>query len=138
MKSSQTGPLTAPLTGRLPDSLVGPLAGALGNFTRQHTAPLILELDLTDGVIETRPPDPLSAVMTRHQPTIADVLAGLKAARADDRVKALAVEVGGKTIGLGVGQELREALARFRAAGKPAWRGPRRSASSPSEICRTT
>src|SRR5262252_1966265 len=121
MKSSQTGPPTVPLTGRLPDSLAGPLAGALGKFTRQRTAPLILELDLTEGVIETRPPDPLSAVMTRHQPTIADVLAGLKAARADDRVKALAVKVGGKQIGLGVVQELREAVARFRAADKPAW-----------------
>jgi protease IV len=121
MKSSETGPLTAPLTGRLPDSLAGPLAGALGKFTRQRTAPLILELDLTDGVIETRPPDPLSAVMTRHQPTVADVLAGLKAARADDRVKALVVKVGGKAIGLGIVQELREAIARFRAAGKPAW-----------------
>src|SRR5215470_15533335 len=121
MKPSQTGPLTAPLTGRLPDSLAGPLAGALGKFTRQRTAPLVLELDLTDGVIETRPPDPLSAVMTRHQPTIADVLAGLKAARADDRVKALIVKVGGKPIGLGMVQELREAVARFRAAGKPAW-----------------
>jgi protease IV len=121
MKSSQTGPLTAPLTGRLPDSMAGPLADALGKFTRQRTAPLILELDLTDGVIETRPPDPLSVVMTRHQPTIADVLAGLKAARTDDRVKALVVKVGGKPIGLGVVQELREAVARFRAAGKPAW-----------------
>jgi protease IV len=121
MKSSPTGSLTAPLTGRLPDSLAGPLAGALGKFTRQRTAPLILELDLTDGVIETRPPDPLSAVMTRHQPTVADVLAGLKAARADERVKALVVKVGGKPIGLGIVQELREAVARFRAAGKPAW-----------------
>src|SRR5215472_2513223 len=121
MKSSQTGPLTAPLTGHLPDSLAGPLADALGKFTRQRTAPLVLELDLTDGVIETRPPDPLSAVMTRHQPTIADVLAGLKAARADNRVKALIVKVGGKPIGLGIVQELREAVARFRATGKPAW-----------------
>src|SRR5262249_31479346 len=66
-------------------------------------------------------PDPLSAVMTRHQPTIADVLAGLKAARADDRVKALVVKVGGKPIGLGIVQELREAVGRFRAAGKPGW-----------------
>jgi len=121
MKSSQTGPLTAPLTGHLPDSLAGPLADALGKFTRQRTAPLILELDLTDGVIETRPPDPLSAVMTRHQPAIADVLTGLKAARADERVKALIVKVGGKPIGLGIVQELREAVARFRATGKPAW-----------------
>src|SRR5262249_26196125 len=37
------------------------------------------------------------------------------------RVKALVVKVGGKPIGLGVVQELREAVKRFRAAGKPTW-----------------
>src|SRR6266567_4434396 len=108
MESFLTGPLA-------------PLAGPLGKLTRQRTSPLILELDLTDGIIETRPPDPLSAIMTRHQPTITDLLAGLKSARTDDRVKALIVKVGGKPIGLGVVQELREAVKRFRAAGKPAW-----------------
>ena len=59
--------------------------------------------------------------MTRHQPTITDLLAGLRAARTDDRVKALVAKVGGKPIGLGVSQELREAISRFRAAGKPTW-----------------
>src|SRR5712691_3761382 len=108
MESFLTGPLA-------------PLAGPLGKLTRQRTSPLILALDLTDGIIETRPPDPLSAIMTRHQPTITDLLAGLKSARTDDRVKALVVKVGGKPIGLGVVQELREAVKRFRAAGKPAW-----------------
>ncbi len=109
MESLLTGPLA------------GPLAGHLGKLARQRTAPLILELDLTDGVIETRPPDPFSAVMSRHQPTIIDLLAGLKTARTDDRVKALVVKVGGKPIGLGVVQELREAVRRFRDSGKPAW-----------------
>src|SRR5712692_5687271 len=129
MEPLQTGSLTSPpigslpdsLLSRLPNSLAGPLAGPIGKLARQRTAPLVLELDLTDGIIETRPPDPLSAVMTRHQPTITDLLAGLKTARADDRVKALVAKVGGKPIGLGVVQELREAVARFRAAGKPAW-----------------
>src|SRR6266568_1914185 len=83
MESLLTGPLA-------------PLAGTLGKLTRQRTSPLILELDLTEGVIETRPPDPLSAIMTRHQPTITDLLAGLKAARTDDRVKALVVRAAGK------------------------------------------
>ena len=101
--------------------LTGALAGPLGKFTGQRNTPLILELDLTEGVIETRPPDPLSAVMTRHQPTITDLLAGLRAARTDDRVKALVAKVGGKPIGLGVAQELREAISRFRASGKPTW-----------------
>ena len=101
--------------------LTGALAGPLGKLTGPRTTPLILELDLTEGVIETRPPDPLSAIMTRHQPTITDLLAGLKAARTDDRVKALVAKVGGKPIGLGVAQELREAIIRFRASGKPTW-----------------
>ena len=114
-------PLTGSLTETLADTLHGPLAGPLGKLTRHRTAPLILELDLTDGVIETRPPDPLSAVMTRHQPTVTDVLAALRTARNDQRVKALVVKVGGKPIGLGVVQELREAVKRFRAGGKPTW-----------------
>jgi len=113
------------LTGSLPDSLTdalsGPLAGPLGKIAKQRTGPLILELDLTDGVIETRPPDPFAAIMTRHQPTVTDLLAGLKTARTDERVKALVVKVGGKPIGLGVVQELREAVKRFRASGKPTW-----------------
>src|SRR6266700_3076978 len=88
--------LTGSLTDTLADTLGGPLAGPLGKLARQRTAPLILELDLTEGIMATRPPDPLAAVMTRHQPTITDVLAALKTARADDRVKALVVKVGGK------------------------------------------
>src|SRR6266567_9395945 len=113
--------LTGSLTDTLADTLGGPLAGPLGKLARQRTAPLILELDLTEGIMATRPPDPLAAVMTRHQPTITDVLAALKTARADDRVKALVVKVGGKPIGLGVVQELRQAVKRFRDAGKPTW-----------------
>ncbi len=51
--------LTGTLTETLADTLSGPLAGPLGKIARQRTAPLILELDLTDGVIETRPTDPV-------------------------------------------------------------------------------
>jgi protease IV len=92
-------------------------------LAKQRTAPLILELDLTDGLLETRPPDPIGAVMSRHQPTITDVLTGLRLARDDDRVQALVVKVGGRTIGLGAVQELREAVKRFTESGKPtfAW-----------------
>jgi protease IV len=99
------------------------LTSSLGMLGAQRTAPLILELDLTEGVIEVRPADPLSAVMTRHQPTLNDILAGLRLARDDDRVKALIVRVGGKPVGLAVVQELRDAIMRFGEAGKPtvAW-----------------
>jgi protease-4 len=99
----------------IPDSIL--------KLAKQRTAPVILELDLTDGLIETRPSDPLSAVMSRHQPTVVDVLTGLRLARDDQRVQALVVKVGGRPIGLGVVQELREAVLRFGESGKPtfAW-----------------
>src|SRR5690348_11606601 len=113
--------LTGSLTDNLASTLGGPLAGPLGKLTRQRTAPLILELDLTEGVMETRPSAPLAAVMSRHHPTVTDILAALGTARTDDRVKALVVKVGGKPIGLGVVQELHEAIKRFRAARKPTW-----------------
>ncbi|HEX9624680.1 MAG TPA: signal peptide peptidase SppA [Streptosporangiaceae bacterium] len=90
-------------------------------LARQRNAPLILELDLTDGLMETRPSDPLAALMSRHQPTVTDVLAGLKLARDDERVRALIVKVGGRPIGLGVVQELREAVRRLGEAGKPTY-----------------
>src|SRR6185437_5148081 len=92
-------------------------------LARQRSAPVILELDLTDGLIETRPSDPLSALMSRHQPTVNDVLTGLRLARDDQRVQALVVKLGGRPIGLGVVQELRDAVLRFRESGKPtfAW-----------------
>ena len=96
------------------------LTGPIGAFAKQRTAPLILELDLADGVLETRPADPLAAVMSRHQPTLPDILAGLRLATEDERVKALVVRIGGKPIDLATVQELRAAVGRFAAAGKPA------------------
>ncbi len=86
---------------------------------QRRTAPLILELDLTDGLLEERPADPLTAlVLARRRLLLADVLDGLRRARGDHRVKALVAKVGGRNIGLGMVQELRAAVAEFRAAGK--------------------
>ena len=97
------------------------IPNAFIKLSRQRTAPLILELDLTDGLMETRPSDPLAALTTRRQPTITDVLSGLRLAGEDDRVKALVVKLGGRPLGLGLVQELREAISRFGATGKPTY-----------------
>ena len=91
---------------------------ALARLRQQRTAPLILELDLTDGLAETRPSDPVSAVMARHRLVLADVLDGLRRASRDSRVKALVMKVGGRPIGLGLVQELRDAVREFAQAGK--------------------
>ena len=93
------------------------LTDTIATLARQRSAPLILELDLTAGLLEARPSDPVSAVLTRHQTALADVVSGLAQARSDDRVKALVVKVGGQ-LGLGMAQELRGAIQQFGAAGK--------------------
>ena len=84
----------------------------------RQTAPLILELDLTDGIAEGPVSDPLSAIMSRRRARLQDIIEGLRRARDDDRVRALVVKVGGGRIGLARMQELREAVGAFRESGK--------------------
>src|ERR1700731_53363 len=85
---------------------------------QRQTAPLILELDLTDGIGEAPIAAPLSAIMSRRKARMKDIIDGLRRARRDDRVRALVVKVGGGRIGLARMQELREAVAGFRESGK--------------------
>ncbi|MER7504122.1 signal peptide peptidase SppA [Nonomuraea pusilla] len=85
---------------------------------QRRTAPLVLELDLTEGLTEGPPTDPLTAVLSIRKPRLSDVLGGLRRARTDSRVKALVVRIGSNPIGLAMVQELREAVTRFRASGK--------------------
>src|SRR5580693_385388 len=94
------------------------IADQITRLRQRRTAPLILELDLTEGLAEERPADPLSAVLARRRTLLADVLDGLRRARDDDRVKALVAKVGGQSIGLATVQELRTAITEFREAGK--------------------
>ncbi|MGH3387372.1 MAG: signal peptide peptidase SppA, partial [Actinomadura sp.] len=60
----------------------------------RRTAPLILELDLTEGIIDAAPADPLSAIMSMRRTHLRDVLDGLRRARTDARVRALVVKIG--------------------------------------------
>ena len=94
------------------------LADQVAKMRQRRTAPLILELDLSDGLGEERPADPVSAVLARRRLVLADVLDGLRRARNDQRVKALIAKVGGRPIGLAMVQELRRAIEEFRDAGK--------------------
>lgn len=85
---------------------------------QRRNAPLVLELDLTEGLTEGPPSDALTAVLSMRKPRLSDVLAGLRRGRDDSRVRALVVKLGGHPLGLGMVQELRQAVARFRASGK--------------------
>jgi protease-4 len=90
----------------------------LARWRRQRTAPLVLELDLTDGITEEPPGDPVSAVLSMRRSRLAELLDGLRRARSDQRVKALVAKVGGRPIGLATVQEIRRAVEEFRDAGK--------------------
>ncbi len=97
----------------------------VGQLSRQYVGgmgkrggPLILELDLTDGLAEEPPADPVSAVLGRHRARLGEVLDGLRRARDDDRVRALLVRIGGHRLGFALVQELRDAVADFGRDGK--------------------
>jgi protease-4 len=91
---------------------------SVDRFRQRRTAPLILELDLTEGLAEGPPSDPLSAILSMRKTRLADVLEGLRRARRDPRVKGLIVKIGGRPIGLAMVQELRRAVVQLRASGK--------------------
>lgn len=90
----------------------------IDKLRQRRTAPLVLELDLTEGLTEGPPSDPLAAMLSMRKTRLADVLSGLKRAAKDSRVKALILKIGGNPIGLAMVQELRQAVVGFRASGK--------------------
>jgi protease-4 len=94
------------------------LAGQIHRMWQRRSGPLILELDLTDGIAEGPPQDPVQALLTMRRMRLPDLLEGLKRAKTDDRVRALVVKVGGSRNGLAKVQELREAITDFRQSGK--------------------
>ncbi|RKS71633.1 signal peptide peptidase A [Actinomadura pelletieri DSM 43383] len=95
----------------------GTVVNVIKQARDRRTAPLILELDLTEGIVETAPTDPISAIMSMRRTGLRDVLDGLRRARSDTRVRALVMKVGGG-IGLALVQEVREAVQALRDAGK--------------------
>jgi protease IV len=94
------------------------ISAGFAKLRQLRTAPLILELDLTEGLAETKPTDPVSAIASRGRAVLPDVLDGLRRARTDARVQALVARLGGRPIGLAAVQELRHAIAEFADAGK--------------------
>ena len=97
------------------------IAGLTEQFTKlrqRTTAPLILEVDLTDGLADRPVTDVLSGIMSIRKTRLSDVVDGLRKARDDDRVRAVVAKVGGPSIGLARIQEVRDAVASFRESGK--------------------
>jgi protease-4 len=79
---------------------------------------VILTVDLTQGLAEGAHEDRLLRLLVGAEPTLRDVLDGLETAAADPRVKGILARVGDDQLGFGKVQELRDAVAAFRAKGK--------------------
>ena len=92
-------------------------------LTRHGDKPILLELDLAHPIVETEPDDPIAKLRTRGKPRLRPILRTLHEAGDDERVVGLVARVGAAGQTLAQVQEIRSAVAAFRASGKPtvAW-----------------
>lgn len=77
---------------------------------------VLLEVDLSRGLLEVPPGSPLDAVRSMQTPSLRALVAALEKAASDDAVVGLVLHAG--PVGLAASAELRAAVATFRAAGK--------------------
>jgi protease-4 len=87
---------------------------------RAPKLPLLLELDLTQPLIEAEPDDPIAKLRARHRPRLRAVLKTLYDVGADPRVKGLVAKIGNPAMPLAQAQEIRDAVRAFTDSGKPA------------------
>jgi protease IV len=87
---------------------------------RRPTGPLLLELDLSRGVVETPTATPLRAVGGRAVPALHALLDALRQAERDRHVAGLVAHLGQRPISLAHSSELRDAVVRYRRSGKVA------------------
>ncbi|MGH9212532.1 MAG: signal peptide peptidase SppA [Acidimicrobiales bacterium] len=97
-------------------SLTDQVVEKIDEQRRRRSGDLILELDLTEPLVEEVPHDPVSAVLARRKTPRHVVLEGLRRAGNDPRVRALVVKLGGARPGLALAtaQELRDAVRALR------------------------
>jgi protease IV len=81
---------------------------------------MVLTLDLREGLEEVST-DPLATLAVGWQPSLGEVVLAIDRASADERVAGLLVRLDGEGPGFAQLQELRGAVQRFRAQGKPAF-----------------
>jgi protease-4 len=81
-------------------------------------ADTVLEVDFEQAILEDSPDDPLVELISGKGVVVRDIVEALERAGGDARVKGLVARVGAAPMGMAQVQELRDAVAAFRAAGK--------------------
>jgi protease-4 len=87
---------------------------------RESRTPILLELDLTQPLVEVEPEDPIAKLRMRGKPRLRPLLRALHEAGDDPRVVGLVARVGTPAPTLAQVQELRDAVRAFAGSGKPA------------------
>lgn len=96
-----------------------PLTDHLAPLTRRvNPEPVLLELDLSRGLPETPPSDPLTALRTRQVPTLQVVLDRLREAADDPHVVGLVAHVGPEQLSPAQVEELGAGVEAFAASGR--------------------
>lgn len=91
----------------------------LGKFERSNVKvpdQAVLTIDLSKGLAAEHVSLPFAPT---GRPTIEDIVLGLDAAASDDRVKGVMLKVGRGPLNIAEAQEIRDAVAQFRASKKP-------------------
>jgi protease-4 len=92
--------------------------GGLERFTEQVPETTVLSLDLSQGLLEAKPDNPLARVSLRDTMDMRQFLEALEAAGRDPKVKGLVARLGRGSLGVAQIQELRDAIAAFHGQGK--------------------
>jgi len=79
---------------------------------------VILEVDFEKPLVEYVPPDPLALALMRKVTTVRDVVEALERASDDKRVVGFVAKIGSARMGLGIIQEIRDAVTAFTKKGK--------------------
>ncbi len=95
-----------------------PLTSVRSLTRRAVPAPLLLELDLSRGLLESPPGDPLGALRARQVPSLRAVLDRLREAAQEASVAGLVAHVGPDVLSPAQVEEIGRAVEAFAAAGK--------------------
>jgi protease-4 len=90
---------------------------------RDSKSPILLEIDLTQPLVEVEPDDPIAKLRMRGKPRLRPLLRNLHEAGDDPRVVGLIARIGATATSLAQVQEIRTAVQAFKSSGKPtvAW-----------------
>lgn len=101
--------------------IVGGLTLVVAHFkgkTAQLPETIVLTVDLTGGLVDSAEPSALSRLLFGQKTTLRDFVDALERAGDDPRVKALYIQIGDDAMALPKIQQVRDAIAKFRAKGK--------------------